>query len=285
MGEYVWFHDVAWHATYSIYFFLIGIVAGLAFLSYVSWHLPALRPLRERAAYVSLALLAVGGLLLIADLSQPMRFLNMLNPAYLNFSSPLAWGALNLIAFGAAIVLYLFFLRKGDEQNSKLFALITALLGLGLPIYTGFDLTVHQHRPVWNTPAIPVLFVALAFSTGAAVGALLVANNAEAQQVLRRFMLWSAGAVAVILVSIMGTTSYGGSAEEITFMLMTTGTMGLLFVGVGLLAGTVAPVVMLAAPTGRNVSVVLVSALLLLLGSAAVRYVILMAPQEVQTLF
>ncbi|WP_217126742.1 NrfD/PsrC family molybdoenzyme membrane anchor subunit [Hydrogenophilus thiooxidans] len=285
MGEYLVFHDVAWHATYAIYFFLIGIVAGLSFLSYASWHLSALRPLREKSAYVSLALLAVGGLLLIADLSQPMRFLNMLNPAYLNFSSPLAWGALNLVAYGIASVLYLLMLWKKDEKNGKMLALVTAFLALGLPIYTGFDLTVHQHRPVWNTPAIPLLFVALAFSTGSAVGALMSANNAEAQQVLRQFMLWSAGAVVVILIAIMGTTSYGGSAEELTFMLMTSGTMGLLFVGVGFLAGSLAPVVMLFAPTGKSISVILVSALLILLGSAAVRYVILMAPQQVQTLF
>ena len=39
------------------------------------------------------------------NLSQPLRFLNILNPAYLNFSSPLAWGALNIVAFGIASVL------------------------------------------------------------------------------------------------------------------------------------------------------------------------------------
>ena len=33
------------------------------------------------------------GLLLIADLSQPLRFVNVLNPMYLHFTSPLAWGA------------------------------------------------------------------------------------------------------------------------------------------------------------------------------------------------
>ena len=46
MGDYVWFHDVSWHATYAIYFFVIGICAGLAFLSYGSWVTPELRPLR-----------------------------------------------------------------------------------------------------------------------------------------------------------------------------------------------------------------------------------------------
>ena len=43
MGDYVWFHDVSWHASYAIYFFVIGILAGLSFLSYGSWITPALR--------------------------------------------------------------------------------------------------------------------------------------------------------------------------------------------------------------------------------------------------
>lgn len=285
MGDYVWFHDVSWHASYAIYFFVIGILAGLSFLSYGSWRTPALRPLREKAAYGSIALLAVGGLLLIADLSQPLRFLNILNPAYLNFTSPLAWGALNIVAFGVCSVLYILALQKGDEEKGRMLARVTALLALGLPVYTGYDLTVHQSRPVWNTPIMPVLFVALAIASGSAVGSLIAGANAEAQKVLREYMLWSAGAVAVILISIMGTTNYGGSGSELTFMIMTTGTMGLLFVGIGFLAGSVAPAVMLYAPMGKSQGVMMISALLILAGSAALRYVILMAPQQLQTLY
>jgi formate-dependent nitrite reductase membrane component NrfD len=285
MGDYVWFHDVSWHASYAVYFFVIGILAGLSFLSYGSWRTEALRPLREKAAYGSFALLVLGGVLLIADLSQPLRFLNILNPAYLNFTSPLAWGALNIVAFGISSVLYILALRKGDEAKGKMLARITALLALGLPVYTGYDLTVHQSRPVWNTPIMPVLFVALAIASGSAVGSLIAGANEAAQKVLREYMLWSAAAVAVILVSIMGTTNYGGSASELTFMIMTTGTMGLLFVGIGFLAGSVAPAVMLYAPMGKSQGVMMISALLILLGSAALRYVILMAPQQLQTLY
>ena len=285
MGEYVWFHDVSWHASYATYFFVIGILAGLSFMSYGSWITPALRPLREKAAYGSIGLLALGGLLLIADLSQPMRFLNIFNPGYLNFASPLAWGALNIVAFGVCSVLYVLALQKGDEAKGKLLALVTALLALGLPVYTGFDLTVHQSRPVWNSPIMPVLFVAMAIASGSAVGSLLAAGNEEAQKVLRQYMLWSAGAVAVMLVSVMGTTNYGGSASELTFMIMTTGTMGLLFIGVGFLAGSVAPAVLLFAPMGKSQGVLMISAVLILVGGAALRYVLLMAPQQLQTLF
>ena len=286
MGDYVWFHDVSWHASYAIYFFVIGICSGLAFLSYGSWITPALRPLREKAAYLSFALLAVGGVLLIADLSQPMRFLNVLNPAYLNFTSPLAWGSLNIVAFGIASVLYLMALKKGDETpRTKLIATVTALLALGLPVYTGYDLTVHQSRPIWNTPVMPVLFVALAIASGSAVGSLVAGGNQAARKVLHQYLLWSTAAVGVILVSILGTTNYGGAASELTFVILTTGTMGLIFVGIGILAGTAAPVALLLAPVGHKQSGLMLSALLVLVGSAALRYALLMGPQQLQTLY
>lgn len=289
MGDYVWFHDVSWHASYAIYFFVIGILAGLSFLSYGSWITPALRPLREKAAYISLGLLAVGGLLLIADLSQPMRFLNTLNPAYLNFSSPLAWGALNIVAFGIVSVLYILELKKGqDSARGRLLAMIAALLALGLPIYTGYDLTVHQSRPIWNTPIMPVLFVALAIASGSAAGSLLAGGNAEAQKVLREYMLWSTAGVGVALVSILGTTNYGGSASELTFMVLTSGTMGTIFVGGGILLGTAAPVAILFLAHLRQqatAAMLMLAALLILLGSAALRYALLMGPQQLQTLY
>jgi formate-dependent nitrite reductase membrane component NrfD len=285
MGDFVWFHDVSWHATYAIYFFVIGICAGLAFLSYGSWRTEALRPLREKAAYGSFVLLAVGGSLLIADLSQPLRFLYVLNPVYLNFTSPLAWGALNIVLFGIASVLYLLALRKADETRGRLLATITALLALGLPIYTGYDLTVHQSRPVWNTPVMPVLFVAMAVASGSAVGAILAGANEAAQRVLREYLLWSSGAVGVILISILGTTSYGGSAQELTFLILTTGTMGLIFVGIGIVVGTAAPIALLLAPVGRQQMGVALAAVLVLVGGAALRYALLMGPQQLQTLY
>ncbi|MDD5029273.1 MAG: polysulfide reductase NrfD [Rhodoferax sp.] len=286
MGEYVWFHDVSWHSAYAIYFFVVGILAGLSFLSYGSWTQPALRPLREKAAYLSVVLLGVGGALLIADLSQPLRFLNTLNPMYMQFTSPLAWGALNIAAFGACSVLYILALRKGDEKKGRLLATVTALLALGLPIYTGYDLSVHQSRPLWNTPVMPVLFVALAVASGSAAGALLAGANEAAQKILREYLLWSTAAVGVVLVGILGTTNYGGAAEELTFAILTSGTMGLIFVGFGIVGGIAAPVGLLLLNRGKtNAAMLMLAAVLVLVGSAALRYGILMAPQQMQTLF
>lgn len=285
MGDYAIFHHMPWTGTYSIYFFIIGISAALFFFSTLSWYRDEFKPMRVSTFYASFALLVLGGLLLISDLSQPMRFLNILNPFQLNFGSPLAWGSLNLVLFGVLSIAYFLAMRKNDEKRARMLAVIGALLGLGLPLYTGFDLTVHQSRPVWNTPLMPVLFVALSLVSGAAVATFLAKGEARVLDMLRHIMLWSTGAIGAMLVSFLGTTSYGGSGQELTFMLMTSGTLGLVFVGVGIVLGTAAPAALLLAPFGRRQAGVMVASLLLLAGGMALRYAILIGGQVVQTYF
>jgi len=287
MGDYTVFHNMPWSGMYAIYFFTIGISAALFFFSTKSWFPTgqALIPIRTPAAYVSFALLVISGLLLIGDLSQPMRFLNIMNPAYLNLTSPLAWGGLNLISFGVVSVLYVKALKGNDGKNAKLFGVIGSLLALGLPVYTGFDLTVHQNRPIWNTPLMPVLFVALSLVSGAAVASLLADGKEVALTRLRSHMLWAGGAVGVMLIALLGTTAYGGSTSELTFMFMTSGSLGVIFVGLGILLGTAAPIAVLLTPFGRQHTGIVAAGGLLLVGGMALRYSILIGGQIVQTYF
>jgi len=285
MGDFNIFHHMPWSSTYSIYFFVIGISAALFFFSTLSWFRQEFEPLRKSAFYASFGLMVVGGLLLIGDLTQPLRFLYILNPSYLNFTSPLAWGGLNLIAFGAVSVGYFWMMSKNDEIDSRRLEVLGSLLALGLPIYTGFDLTAHQNRPVWNTPLMPILFVAMSLVSGAAVASFLAGKHEKLLVMLRRFMLWSAGAVGIMLVSLLGTTAYGGVGQELTFMFMTSGTLGTIFIGVGMLLGTAAPIALLLAPIGKQQQGMMIAAVLILVGGMALRYSILVGGQIVQTYF
>lgn len=285
MLDYNVFHTIAWPGAYAWYFFVIGISAALFFFSALSWFRDEFAPLRVPAFYGSFALLVVGGLLLIGDLSQPLRFLYMINPAYLKFDSPLTWGALILVAFGIVSVAYFLMMRKPDETNAKRLAVIGSVLALALPVYTGFDLTVHQHRPVWNTPLMPVLFVALSLLSGAAVAGFMARGDERLTSVLRAIMLWASGATAVMLIALLVTTAYGGSASELTFMFMTSGGMGMVFIGIGMVIGLAAPFVVLLAPFGRQQTGVMTAGVLLLVGGMALRYAILIGPQIVHTYY
>lgn len=285
MGDYSIFYTIAWPSTYAYYFFVIGISAALFFFSALSWRREEFKPLRTNSFYLSFALLVVGGLLLIGDLSQPMRFLNMVNPFYWNFTSPLVWGAILLILFGGTSALYFLTLRSGNAATAQLLSVVGSVIALGLPIYTGFDLAIHQHRPVWNTPLMPVLSLALALLSGAAVASFLAKGEAKLLASLRQIMILSGASTAVMLLSLMVTTAYGGSASELTYMFMTSGSLGLVFVGLGVVLGTLAPLAMLLAPFGRQQVGILAASALLLVGGLALRYSILVGPQIVHTYF
>lgn len=285
MGDFNVFHQMPWSGSYALYFFVIGISAALFFFSTLSWYREEFKPIRASAFYLSFLLLVVGGLLLINDLAQPGRFLNIMNPLYLNFASPLAWGGLNLISFGLVSLAYLAMLRANNEEMGRLLGVIGSLLAVGLPIYTGFDLTVHQNRPVWNTPLMPVLFVALSLVSGAAVASFLAGRNEQLQVMLRRFMLWSAGGVGAMLISLLGTTAYGGVGAEQTFLFLTSGALGGIFVWLGILLGTAAPIALLVTPFGHRQTGILSAAILILVGGMALRYAILIGGQIVQTSF
>jgi hypothetical protein len=61
--------------------------------------------------------------------------------------------------------------------------------------------------------------------------------------------------------------------------------MGVIFIGIGMIAGTAAPILILLAPHGRQQTGLMLSALLILAGGMALRYSLLMGPQLVQTLY
>jgi formate-dependent nitrite reductase membrane component NrfD len=285
MNEFTVFHTIAWPSAYAWYFFVIGISAALFFFSALSWFRAEFETLRTSGAYGSFAALVAGGLLLVTDLSQPLRFWHMINPIYWNPTSPLVWGAILLLAFGTVSALYILALRSGNRDRARTLAIAGALIGLGLPVYTGLDLTVHQHRAVWNSSLMPVLAVALSLVSGAAVASFLAQGRGDLLGRLRHIMVWSAGAVAVMLVSLMVTTAYGGSASELTWMFMTSGAMGFVFLGLGLFAGTLVPVAILAGSFGRQPTGILAASILVLLGGIALRYSILVGPQLVHTYF
>ncbi|OGS90360.1 MAG: thiosulfate reductase [Gallionellales bacterium GWA2_60_18] len=285
MAEYVPFFTIAWPSTYAYYFFVIGLSAALFFVSGLSYFREEFKSLRSSSFMLSFALLVIGSLLLVVDLSQPGRFLNMINPGYWNMDSPLVWGAILLVVFGAVSVVYFLTMQKGDEALGKKLAVIGSLVALGLPIYTGFDLSVHQHRPVWNSSLMSVLAVSLSLISGAAVASFLAKGEAKLLGSLRNIMLASAGATAVMLLALMVTTAYGGSASELTYMFMTSGSMGTLFVWLGVVLGTLVPLVVLAAPFGKQASGIMLASVLLLVGGMALRYAILVGPQIVHTYY
>lgn len=189
--------EVSWLPWAVQYFFLIGLSVALFLMS-----LPGVLKggnAQERFARLALLGALVCGLVapvaLLADLHQPGRFWRFY--AQPNLKSWMAWGAFFIPGYlgGLMAFAYAAFRPELAASHSGLFAPLhnrLALTGLPMPwllkaaagvgvlfgvlvlLYTGMEVMVVRARPLWNTPVLPLQFVATAF-TGAA-GLVLVLN-------------------------------------------------------------------------------------------------------------
>ncbi len=167
----------AWGWLIITYLFLAGAGAG-AFLAAVACNLLAPDWSKALARAGSLAagpLVAVGTACLVLDLEagfwQPWRQIYLIS----NLSSMITWGVIILSLFIPVALLYAAGLNKittvGVYVRKYLFQLeiIGSLLAVATAVYTGVLIAVVNGVPFWNTPLMPVLFLASAVSTGLAV--------------------------------------------------------------------------------------------------------------------
>lgn len=142
-------------------------------------------------AWVSFAAVLVGVFFLLMDVGRPLRAMWMFG-SFVNFESWMSRGAWSL---AASMLVFLLFalsfdkriiLRTGktvDEGASsggwlvaarKACASIGIALGLFITTYTGFLLKGSMNIPFWNTINLPLSFVFLSLSAGAAMMLVLL---------------------------------------------------------------------------------------------------------------
>ncbi len=202
-------HEIYWSIFIIHYFLLKGISAGI-FLIIAFSELTENEKLRE---FTPLGLWTVLGssflfpLFLIADLSQPSRFIEILIQPQMK--SPTAWGGYFITLYGIlAVILCYFYFRKdfaskyydvveNGSGSGTLFKILTLnrldisdesiradkrmtnlLFAIGIPLamalefYAAIVLGKNNSRALWNSPILPLLFLTSAIMTGAA--ALLI---------------------------------------------------------------------------------------------------------------
>lgn len=219
--------EVAWLPWAVQYFFLIGLSVCLFLLS-----LPGL--LLGRSDWSAIGRLALLGALvcgasapvaLLADLHQPGRFLNFyLHPQW---GSWMAWGAFFIPLYLAGLFAYAFaalrpaFARAAEAGGplepvrrrlggGALPGLLKAgagmaVLGGGLVmLYTGAEVMVIKARPLWNTPMLPLQFLATAMV--GALGLLLVFNRT----IGGRDMTVEAGLNRLLAKTLLAVLALGG---------------------------------------------------------------------------
>jgi polysulfide reductase chain C len=169
--------ESAWGWLIVSYLFLAGAGAG-AFLAAVACDLLApdwSKALARAGSIASGPMVAVGTVCLVLDLEaglwEPWRQIYLV----FNPTSMITWGVLILGLFIPVSLLYGLALNgitplgKYLEKYVKHLEIIGAPLAVSTAVYTGILIAVVNGVPFWNTPLMPVLFLASAVSTGLAV--------------------------------------------------------------------------------------------------------------------
>lgn len=276
----------AWNGLIAAYLFLGGLGGGIMALGagFDLFFQPNDGEADRRpaifAAVAGVVALGVGSLLLVADLEQPLKAIYALT----NWSSWIAWGVLFISLYFVAAAFYglpyVFGKRKVASGMQKVAGTAAAVLGLLVAVYTGFLLSGSTGIPLWNTPALPLLFVVSGFSTGAALLMLyLIALKSPFAHRLRHTLeAVDLGLVLVELLILFAflNQSWSGAAGAKQAAQFLFGSIG--FVLAVPVFGLLLPALLEAFSLKRKApSMTVIASLLVLAGGAMLRLYILQA--------
>ena len=267
-----------WEMMIVWYFFLGGIAGGAYFTAAIADNFGGVRDrMVARVGYLlSLPLVAVCGLLLIADLGVPTRFMNMMRT--LKFWDPMSIGAWMVGLFGVFTFVSAVLSLSSSESHAAIrrkVSLVGIFFGFFLASYTGVLLS-NTALPFWRDARLMgALFLASGASTGiAAITLIMFATGHTAGEgwgKLKRADHASMLIEAVLLVAVVVLA--GAAAKPLT-----SGHFAPLFwgglVGIGLIVPFVLDFV-----GHRTRAVGALAAALVLIGGFVLRYVVLMSIQ------
>jgi formate-dependent nitrite reductase membrane component NrfD len=267
-----------WELLIVWYFFLGGIAGGAYVTAAIADNFGGARDRGvARAGYLlSLPLVAACGVLLIADLGVPARFLNMV--LTLKFWDPMSTGAWAIGVFGLFAFVSSALSLSAAESAAALrrrVSLVGTIFGFFVASYTGVLLS-NAALPFWRDARLMgALFLASAASTGiAAITLILFVTGdgaGEGWGKLKRADRYSMVFELILLVALLALLGAAGQP-------LTSGHYAPLFwgglVGVGLLV----PLVLdFAGHRARAVGAL--AAALVLIGGFVLRYVVVMSAQ------
>lgn len=267
-----------WEMMIVWYFFLGGIAGGAYFTAAIADNFGSAR---DRAVakvgyLLSLPLTAACGILLIADLGVPTRFLNMLGA--FKFWDPMSIGAWGIGVFGLFSFLSSVLSFSTSEQMAGLrrkLSLVGSIFGFFLAAYTGVLLS-NTALPFWgDSRLMGALFLASGASTGMAAISLIMflggTTAGEGWGKVKKADRYSMLIELVLLAVFLGLL--GSAARPIT-----SGQFAPLFWGGLVGVGLVIPLVLEF--VGQRVkAVAAIAAVLVLVGGFVLRYVVLMSIQ------
>ncbi len=195
---------VSWGTYIFTFAFFIGLSAGGLIMASSAevFGIKALRPLARLGVLSAAACVAIAGLLIIPDLGEPTRILNLVR--HPNWSSPLLWDVVIVTAYLLFSVVDLAILQRHTTEPTKLKKTAKVLAYVGLPLavtlhtVTAWIFGLQISRAWWNTSLMAPLFVVSAILSGTALVTLIAlaaarwgkfSLPADTKEWLRKFII------------------------------------------------------------------------------------------------
>ncbi|RVX39796.1 respiratory nitrite reductase-specific menaquinol--cytochrome-c reductase complex subunit NrfD [Nonomuraea polychroma] len=282
--------ETPWGAPLGAYFVLVGMPSGLTVISW--WartrRYPGWAAVERVGSWVALGVLAVVSVILVVDLGRPAGFFLMLT-RFDNLGSPISVGA-KLIAvkmFLLAVLLYQLERRRRADRSASARTLprwirtvpawLLIALSFGLAIYPVSVLSRSWGSPLAATSGAALIFLLTSLLMGAAGAVLIVElmpHVDSARSVSRAGMATLLGGYLLALI-FEGLSLNGDPLQRRLLAEVVAGAYALPFWGLVVAVGVATPTACLL--LSRRRAAVMVSALAILVGAAAVRYLIFLA--------
>lgn len=227
------------------------------------------------ALVLGLGAVVLGGIVHLGFLGHPERaWQMMLRPQ----SSWISRGLWSMVVFVPTAALYVA-AAYGAWRTDSAFAvvmLVFSLLGMGgIFLYKGFVYAVSRAVPLWNSPLLPVSYIAIGLRGGAALAFVGLAFASPDTEIHSAQTWWLAATVMTIFLFVL-ELSMGRSDSTISRSLavLARGALAWVFFGGFVVLGVVVPAALVIAsyPAAIGVAGFLVAGIASLVGDLAYKY-------------
>jgi len=279
------------------YFFFTGLSAGSFVISVIATLLgrKEFKPIGKITAILAPILLIIAPINLIADLEQPLRFWHLF--LYYNWTSPITYGSFLLTAYPIMGIIYAIMVYTNKQTPAKILGILGIPLAISVHGYTGFILALAKARALWNTAAMPTIFLVSAMVSGIGLVVIVAAarwkwfdKKATVEQRARdkrlilqlaQFMAYTIMLDLFLIVSdiLVLLTAHADAYEA--GLLILKGNFAPLFVGVEIILGSIIPMVLVLGPTRKSLTAAVVASILVNIGVYAMRFVMVIGGQTI----
>jgi len=293
-------HEIYLEKNIAIYFYITGVSAAFFILSTLAYvfGMERFKAIGRFSAVLAPIAVAIGPIFLVIDLLQPTRFHHLFY--MFNLASPITWGTIFLTIYPPICLIYIYSIYKDKASWAKLFGAIGIPFSIGVHVYAGFLMALSKGVAFWNTPLMPIYFLASAMVSGTALLILsaiikekVFGNNRLINKLFPKiennviYEISKFLAIFIIIdlfVALSDTLLLFYTTPEnlIAGQLLLEGEFSSIFLYVQVLLGMVIPFIVLLIPKlNRSFSVLTIVSILVLVGVWAMRYLTVIAGQYV----